>query len=134
MKVIPLKSYLFPFTAVLILLYSSCKDDITGNKDPVIPEPIPNPYSTVHFTFYYTSYDSLYIKKIADTLEHHYSRILGDLLTDTVLKTSIHFYMSHEELAYAVRNVVSNLPPWAIGLATAKDKIHMLSPKHPDQD
>jgi hypothetical protein len=71
--------------------------------------------------------------EISDTLENNYSRILGDLLTDSVSLTIIHFYRSSEELADAVRHIVPNLPPWAIGLATAKDTIHMISPKHPQQ-
>lgn len=70
---------------------------------------------------------------ISDTLENNYSRILGDLLTDSVSHTIIHFYSTSEELADAVRHIVPNLPSWAIGLATAKDTIHMISPKHPQQ-
>lgn len=119
---------------ILILLYSSftlisCKENITS---PEAESPIPNPYSSVHFTYYYTSYDSLSIKATSDSLEQHYVKVLSDLLTDTIAPINIHFYKTHQELAAAVANVVPNLPSWAIGLATAKDQIHMISLKHPD--
>jgi hypothetical protein len=65
-------------------------------------------------------------------MENNYSRILDDLLVDTVALTAVNFYSTHEELAAAVAHAVPNLPSWAIGLATAKDTIHMIAPKHPN--
>jgi len=127
-------NYFFLTLVIIGISLCSCKDEGTGPNIPEILEPIPNPYSSAHFTFYYTSYDSLSIKAIADSVEKHYSRILADLLTDTVLRTSVHFYKTHEELAHAVRSVVPNLPSWAIGLSTARDAIHMISPGHPEQN
>jgi hypothetical protein len=117
---------------LLLTVFLSCSKDETP-VTPVTPgEPIPYPYSTAHFTFYYTSYDSLFMPEIADTLENNYSRILSDLLTDTIQTTIVNFYSSHQELADSVRHAVPNLPVWATGLATAKDTIHMLAPKHPE--
>jgi hypothetical protein len=134
MKRLNNKYFLVPLIVICISFFS-CKDEITGVNIPVNPDPpLPNPYISAHFTFYYTSYDSLSIKTTADSVEHNYSRILNDLLTDTILRTSVHFYKTYEELAQAVRHVVPNLPSWAIGLSTAKDTIHMLSPKHPEQN
>ncbi len=120
---------------ILIILstsFISCKNEITEIQPD--PEPVlPNPYISSHFTFYYTSYDSLFIKATADSVESNYTRVLADLLTDTIVRISVHFYKTHEELSNAVRNVVPNLPSWAIGLSTGKDAIHMISPKHPEQ-
>jgi hypothetical protein len=128
-----LKSMKFSQVLLIIILAVSCSKDETPIT-PVTPaEPIPYPYISEHFTFYYTSYDSLYMHEIADTLENNYNRILGNLLTDSVAKTMVHFYRTHEDLANAVRHSVPNLPVWAIGLATAKDTIHMIAPKHPEQ-
>lgn len=121
---------LFFVFLILVFSFCSCKDDQVNGPGEVDP-PVPNPYSTAHFTFYYTSYDSLSIRATADSIERHYSRILADLLTDTVVKTSIHFYKTHDELAAGAG---MSLPPWAIGLATAKDQIHMISPRHPDYE
>lgn len=121
------------FLLILALLNSCSQNETTVNtSDP--PEPVTNPYSSTHFSFYFTSYDSLYITQIADTLENNYSRILNDLLTDSVSKTVVHFYRTQSDLAAAVLHVVPNLPVWATGLATAKDTIHMISPKHPEQN
>jgi hypothetical protein len=121
-------------TALLLLTICSCSnnDSVTTPQNP--PEPIPYPYESEHFTFYYTSYDSLYMHEIADTLENNYTRILNDLLTDSVARTVVHFYSSHQNLAAAVMHAVPNLPSWAIGLSTAKDTIHMMAPKHPDYE
>ena len=122
------------FTALVCFCFafvSSCGEDnnnFTPN-DPV--NPIPYPYNSAHFTFYYTSYDSLFMPEISDTLENNYERILADLLTDTVLKTSIHFYATQQELFDAVRHVIPNPPSFMIGASTAKDTIHMMAPKHP---
>lgn len=121
-------------TVLVIGLFLSCSDKNTQVTTVSTPEPIPYPYVSEHFTFYYTSYDSLFMHEIADSVENNYQRILSDLMTDSVAKTIVHFYRSHEELANAVRYIVPNLPVWAVGLSTAKDTIHMLAPKHPEQN
>lgn len=121
-------------TVLVIGLFLSCSDKNTQVTTVSPPEPIPYPYVSEHFTFYYTSYDSLFMHEIADSVENNYQRILSDLMTDSVAKTIVHFYRSHEELANAVRYIVPNLPVWAVGLSTAKDTIHMLAPKHPEQN
>jgi hypothetical protein len=69
------------------------------------------------------------MRATADSIERHYSRILADLLIDSVVKTDVHFYKTHEELSAGSG---MSLPSWAIGLATAKDQIHMMSPNLPD--
>ncbi len=127
----------FRIYSIILLVFSisatmlSCSDEKTTNNPVPPPDPIPFPYTSEHFTFYYTSYDSLFMPEISDTLENNYSRILGDLLTDSIAHTVVHFYSSYQELADAVRHIVPNLPAWAIGLSTAKDTIHMIAPKHP---
>lgn len=107
----------------------------------VIPEakketsqPVPYPYDSQHFRFYYTSYDSSVIRSLADSLEQHYQRITEHFVVDTMPKVNVYFYSTQEQLMEAVRPVVPDLPSWAIGLATASDQIHMLSPKHPNYD
>jgi hypothetical protein len=133
MKIL-VKSVKFLQIILLIGILVSC----SKNDTPVTPvspsEPIPYPYLSDHFIFYYTSYDSLYMHEIADSVENNYSRILSNLLTDSVAKTMVHFYRTHDDLANAVRHIVPSLPVWAIGLATAKDTIHMIAPKHPEQN
>jgi hypothetical protein len=129
-----IKKFIIPTTVLVLFAFiSSCGEDnnnITPNNPP--PDSIPYPYITSHFTFYYTWYDSLYMPEIADTLENNYSRILADLVTDSVLKTNIHFYATTQELFEAVRHVIPNPPSFMIGAATARDTIHMMAPKHPN--
>ena len=91
-------------------------------------EPLPFPYETVHFNFYYTDFDTLNISAVADSLERHYERIVSDLNSDTLPEVNVHFYTNYDSLAAAVRHVVPNLPTWAIGLAISQSEIHMLSP------
>ncbi|RPI15122.1 MAG: hypothetical protein EHM58_14860 [Ignavibacteriae bacterium] len=129
-----INKYIILTLVIFSISLFSCKEETTVNNSGNPEPPLSNPYSSIHFTFYYTSYDSLSIKTTADSVERNYSRILSDLQTDTVLKTSVHFYKTYEELAAVVRHVVPNLPTWAIGLSTAKDTIHMLSPKHSEQN
>jgi hypothetical protein len=131
---IPVKFANFLQIILLIGTLASCSNNDTPVTTVSPPEPIPYPYVSDHFTFYYTSYDSLYMHEIADSVENNYNRILSDLLTDSVAKTIVHFYSTHEDLANAVRYITPNLPAWAIGLATAKDTIHMIAPKHPEQN
>jgi len=130
MKTSPGRYFLFSILLIVGLIFSSCDREIAGPDENVIPIPIPYPYNSAHFTFYYTSYDSLSIKVISDSLESKYSKFLSDLLTDSIAMVNVHFYKTHDELAEAVG---FSIPSWAIGLATAKDQIHMISPKHPDQ-
>lgn len=127
---------LLQFIQIILLIGAliSCSNKDTTVTTVAPLEPIPYPYESDHFTFFYTSYDSLYMHDIADSVENNYERILGDLLTDSVVKTTVHFYSTHEDLANAVSYIVPNLPAWAIGLATAKDTIHMMAPKHPEQN
>lgn len=116
---------------LIISFFESCtKDDLVNTSDPVTV--ITNPYNTSHFSFHITPYDSISIPEISSIVENNYDSILSHFIIDTVLKTEVHFYTTHEELADAVRHIVPNLPVWAIGLSTAKDTIHMLSPKHPE--
>lgn len=113
------------------LIFSSCNKEIAGPDENAVPVPIPYPYNSAHFRFYYTSYDSLSIKAISDSVEGKYSEFLSDLQTDFNVKVNVHFYKTHEELEEAAG---FSLPLWTVGLPTAKDQIHMISPKHPDQD
>src|SRR4030095_10205454 len=76
----------------------------------------------------FTEWDSSNIVAIGDSLENHYARITTDLNSGSLPKVNIHFYTNHDSLAAAVSNVVPNLPSWAVGLATAEDEIHMISP------
>lgn len=132
MKIL-VKNVFLPFFITCIVFLSCSKDDIQVTPNEPINE-ITNPYHTQHFSFHITSYDSTFIPEISGIAESNYDSILTHLLIDTVLKTEVHFYRTHEELANAVRYIVPNLPVWAIGLSTAKDTIHMISPKHPEQN
>jgi hypothetical protein len=118
---------------VTLQLGAGCKD----NDSPIIvvapPETTAScdsvlyPHSSPHFSFYYSSLDTN-ICEIADSLENNYFRIINDLQTDTLPVVNIHFYDNHDSLALAVSAIVPNLPSWAIGLATAQDQIHLMSP------
>ena len=95
-------------------------------------EPLPYPYQTTHFNFYYTSLDTLNIISVGDSLEKNYERIINDLKSDTLSEINVHFYTNYDSLAAAVSHVVPNLPSWASALALSQSEIYMMSPNHPD--
>jgi len=118
---------------IFTFLLLSCSDEnpqTTSQNN----EPLPYPYQTVHYTFYYTSFDPLNIKITGDSLEDNYSRIVSDLNSDTLPNVNVHFYSNHDSLSAAVQHVVPNLPPWASGLAISQSEIHIMSPNHPDYE
>ncbi|MEO8210038.1 MAG: hypothetical protein ABI840_05725 [bacterium] len=118
---------------ILSFIVFSCSDDTTSIT-PKNYEPLPYPYQSIHFTFYYTPLDTLNIKIIADSLETNYSRITSDLNSDSLPMVNVHFYADHDSLAAAVSHVVPNLPSWASGLAISQSEIHIMSPNHPSYD
>ncbi|MEO8210023.1 MAG: hypothetical protein ABI840_05650, partial [bacterium] len=114
---------------IFTFLLLSCSDEnpqTTSQNN----EPLPYPYQTMHYTFYYTSLDTLNIKIIGDSLEKNYDRIVSDLNSDSLPGVNVHFYENHDSLAAAVQPVVPNLPPWASGLAISQSEIYMMSPNH----
>jgi len=120
---------------LLIMMAASCagQEEVIDPENPNDNHP-ENPLSTTHFTFYYTAWDSATITAIGDSLEVHYQRITTDLNSGNLPIVHVHFYTSHDSLADAVSDVVPNLPVWAIGLATAEDQIHMMSPNDSNYD
>jgi hypothetical protein len=122
------------FILALILVACTKNDNPAGQSLTSQTDPIPYPYTTANFQFYYTSYDSASIIAIGDTMQSHYIRIVADLNSDTLPKIQIRFYKSYDDLYNAVKYIIPNLPSWAIGLATAQDQIHLISPKHPSYE
>src|SRR5262245_55183253 len=127
----PIRKIAFVFLSLTVISCTAEEEAIppnnTGNSSPSS-----NSYTTTHFTFYYTEWDSTNIAAIGDSLEGHYQRITADLNSGTLPMVHVHFYSSYDSLADAVSSAVPNLPSWAIGLATAEDQIHMLSPNDPN--
>ena len=121
---------------VLLLLLASCrgKEDVIVPEIPIVDSLPANPLISAHFTFYYTPLDSATIIGVADSLEGHYERVITDLGSGNLPMVHVYFYGSFDSLAAAVSDVAPNLPSWAIGLATAEDQIHMLSPNDPNYD
>jgi hypothetical protein len=119
----------------LVMMAASCaEEEVIVQENPPVDSLPANPLITTHFTFHYTPWDSATIVAIGDSLEVHYQRITGDLSSGDLPMVHVHFYTSYDSLADAVSAVVPNLPSWAIGLATAEDQIHMLSPNDPNYD
>lgn len=125
-------------TAVILLFFSilnlHCDNELLlpAEREASKNEPVPYPYITGRFSLYYTSLDSSSIPAIADSVAQHSSLILQHLAVDSIDTVKIYFHSTYAELDAAVQDVVPDLPPWAIGLATAKNAIHMFSPKHPE--
>jgi hypothetical protein len=113
--------------AALALLASSCGSAAA----PAAPSPAAAPYTSAHFTFFYTALDSANIDAIARAAEAEHARILHDLGAETMPAVQVHFYADHQGLEAAVAPAVGAIPSWASGLATAQDQIHLMSPNHP---
>ncbi|HMS34877.1 MAG TPA: hypothetical protein PKC91_12410 [Ignavibacteria bacterium] len=112
--------------AFFLLMFTSCSEvpyfAVTDN------EPLDHPHNTVHFSFYFTTYDSSIIRAAGDSLEKHYLRIVNDLGSDTLPVVKIFIYTNYKDLTAAVAHVVPDLPPWAKGLAISESEIHIISP------
>src|SRR3982751_5671903 len=83
-------------------------------------------YRSPHFLIGYTALDDRNITTIAGALEAQYDRILGDLRSDAMPLVYVTFYLDHAALVSATAPIT--VPPWASGLATAQDQIHLISP------
>lgn len=114
---------------IISLNYFSCSENNVAPSSN--DKTLSYPYETTHFAFYYTDLDSNNIQTIGDTLESNYSRIINDLMTDTLPEVNVHLYSNHDSLAAAVNLWVPNLPSWASGLAISQSEIYMMSPNHP---
>ncbi len=118
----------------IINLYCDSELSVSTEREVPNAKRFPYPYSTGQFALYYTPLDSSSIPAIADSVAKYSSQILQHLAVDSIDTVKIYFHLTYAELDAAVQDVVPDLPSWAIGLATAKNAIHMISPKHPDYE
>jgi hypothetical protein len=116
----------------LLLAATGC-----GGASPSVdqgPDPDTGVYTSAHFSFHYTPIDSSSIAIIATRLEAQYGRITADLGAIGMRRVVVYLYTDHDALQEAVRPVVGTIPDWAIGLATAADRIHLMSPNGVGRD
>ena len=119
--------------ALGVLLLSACGGSpSTPSSASVAATAVAAPFVSAHFTFFYTTLDSVNIDAIARGAEAEYARIVSDLAASTMPPVQVHFYANHQALEIAVAPQVGSIPSWASGLATAADQIHLMSPNHPD--
>jgi hypothetical protein len=91
-------------------------------------------YKTRHFKIFYTSLDDQNIKKIADSLETNYARIVADLHSQELPIVGVHFYTDTANFREAVKIWVPNPSAWATGITLGDSAIHIVSPDAPSQD
>ena len=119
------------FVAAVSLLAVACGAPAAPSASASSASAVAAPFASAHFVFFYTTLDSRNIEVIARAAEAEYSRILHDLGVDTLPAVQVHFYADHQTLEAAVAALAGPIPSWASGLATAQDRIHLMSPNHP---
>lgn len=85
-------------------------------------------HTTSHFAFHYSNADTALVASIASIAEREHARIVSDLEAASMPVVHVRYYPTHDALAAAVRQVAGEIPPWASGLVTGPDQIHLLSP------
>ena len=84
-------------------------------------------HTTEHFVFHYPPLDAQNIVRTGQTVEAEYARILTDLGAVSMPTVRVTFYLEHSALEAATVAVAGVVPPWASGLVTGADQIHMMS-------
>src|SRR6266516_3331530 len=64
----------------------------------------------------------------AAAVETVYPRIIAELLSDALPQVNVTFYLDHSALETAALAAGVVVPSWASGLATAQNRIHVVSP------
>lgn len=97
-----------------------------GGRQGTVTPPAANTYTTAHFVFHHTSIDAGNIAAMAAFVEAEYSRIVSDLGATAMPIVSITLFADHAALEAAAAPVY--VPAWAVGLATAENRILYMSP------
>jgi len=113
-------------TALLGMLWASCGGSSSAPSAP--PAAAAGSFSSPHFLFQYTTLDADNIGAIAAAVESVYPRIIAELLSDALPQVNVTFYLDHSALETAALAAGVVVPPWASGLATAENHIHLISP------
>ena len=72
--------------------------------------------------------DSATIGDTAAAIEGHHARVTGDLAVTAQPRVTVTLHADRTSLQAAVQSIVGTLPPFASGLVTGPDSIHILSP------
>jgi hypothetical protein len=89
---------------------------------------VPAVYATEHFVFRHGPDDAPQIARTAAALEAQYSRIITDLGAASMPSVTVNLYRTHAALVAGAGPSAGPIPPWATGLVTAVDRIHIISP------
>jgi hypothetical protein len=111
--------------AIIAALSLACGD----NAPPISPSPQPRgTYTSAHFRFEYPAADQSHIVQTAARLEQDYDRVLLDLSVPSMPVVVVALYSSHADMVAGAGPNVGVVPPWATGLVSAVDRIHLLAP------
>jgi proteasome lid subunit RPN8/RPN11 len=111
--------------ALLCVLCAACGDSPTG---PSRASPEDLQHVTTNFVFHYTPADREIVAAIATAAEQPHARITSELRVPGMRQVHVYYYETVEAMRAAVRPVVGEIPPWATGLVTGADRVHLVSP------
>jgi hypothetical protein len=115
---------------LLLLLAAGCGSSPTSPTAPPSGGPATFvQHTSEHFVFHHTAIDGSSITTTAASLERDYARITAELAVRATPRVQVYLYTTREWLQAAVRPTVGELPPFATGLVTGADAIHILSPR-----
>lgn len=89
-------------------------------------------YASAHFTFDYPPIDAATIAVTAAHLERENARVVSALGVTDMPRVQVTLYTDHTALEAATRTVAGVVPSWTYGLVTAENRIHCMSPNHPE--
>jgi hypothetical protein len=117
------------FLAGAILVASSSAGCAGGPASPSSENAVgAETLATEHFSFEFPpAASAAVVRAIAETLEQEQARVVADLRSGPMPRVTVRFYANHAAMAASVAPTVGAIPSWATGLATAVDRIHVMT-------